>query len=881
MPTAPAKSATGNLSGFMPADAAELAERKVSRYQSARDNRGKPIALVEILEAIQAGHWEKPVAAIREALAAGDTAKAETLKTQLEGFTVSGVFAPTRAKINLKEPTGCIILDVDHLASTAEAEAARDTLGDDPHVLAAFVSPSGRGVKAVVYVGTCPDDGEAKSAWRALAEYLATTYSIQTDPSGKDVCRLCFVSHDPGAIIRTGAVRPFTARAEAPKPAAPKVQTVCTSKPSTTPDDAVIRSAVAVLDAGCSRADWLAVACSIKNALGDSGFQIFDSWSATAPEKYDAGETRKLWDTITAGGGVTVGTLFHRAEDAGWINPTGRLALSIRRQQAAEKAPATKEPAETSEDAIRAKLWSISATPALTTRDRNKAYCDAVVGWLHLRGKFYHLESCPDFGGALYFDGIRKILQRIRSDAFTAWLSDALALNRGDRVFQLVSLAVETESLSPRSSGIEPATYWASRGKIIYLSNGPGEMVRISSKGVTTADNGTDGILFESNAVLPTWKLTDPANPFEACSLFRDMATAAPHGKLLFALWAASLPTDQRTKPPIVCTSPVGGGKTRTVAGIFRFYGLPERISGVLKTGESDFWTAMNAGGLTCLDNADTKIDWIPDAVASAATGGCQVKRRLYTDRDEVILRARSWLAITSANPSFASDAGLADRLLVVRMNRRTGETAESKLDDEIDAARDAGLSWICHSLRAALADDRPVPGGLNHRHPDFADLAVRLGRAIGREAEAVAAMQAAEVDKSLFNLENDSIAAVILEILRDGQPFTGTAAELLDRLKTADPSLESRLSVKRLSARISKLWPHMEGALRAERETIHGGALKYTLHPPEAGDMVTCKQGFPVKSLRGENIRTLPETVPWKSPSHQDAPIDSLWVEN
>jgi len=343
MPTAPAKSATGNLSGFMPADAAELAERKVSRYQSARDNRGKPIALVEILEAIREGHWEKPVAAIREALAAGDTAKAEGLKTNLEGFTAAGVFAPTRKKTNIVEPTGCIIADVDHLASTAEAEATRETLGTDPHVLAAFVSPSGRGVKAVVYVGTCANDAEAKSAWRALAEYLAKTYQIETDPSGKDICRLCFVSHDPGAIIRTGEVRPFTARAEAPKPAAPaspKVATKSTSKPSTAPAAAVIRSAVAVLDAGCSRADWLAIGCAIKNALGDSGFQIFDSWSASAPTKYDSGETRKLWDTIAADGGVTVGTLYKRAEDAGWINPTGRLALAIRRQQAAEQAEA-------------------------------------------------------------------------------------------------------------------------------------------------------------------------------------------------------------------------------------------------------------------------------------------------------------------------------------------------------------------------------------------------------------------------------------------------------------------------------------------------------------------------------------------------------------
>ena len=101
MPTAPAKSATGNLSGFMPADAAELADRKVSRYQSARDNRGKPIALVEILEAIQAGHWEKPVAAIREALAAGDTAKAETLKTQLEGFTSGSMHLGIPSSFNI------------------------------------------------------------------------------------------------------------------------------------------------------------------------------------------------------------------------------------------------------------------------------------------------------------------------------------------------------------------------------------------------------------------------------------------------------------------------------------------------------------------------------------------------------------------------------------------------------------------------------------------------------------------------------------------------------------------------------------------------------------------------------------------------------------
>ena len=313
---------------------ADLGERMVSMYDGVLDKKGKPIAMMEVLDAIKSGYWAEQVEAVRSA----KPDAAEKIKSRLPAITVAGVFK-TRCKTGLDSSSGCLVLDVDDLATRAIAEALRDALGRDPHVLAAFVSPGGLGVKAVVYIGTCADDAEAKSAWRALAEYLQDAHEVETDPSGKDVCRLCFVSHDPGAVVNLGEVRAFTARAEAAKPAAPKVVNTSQSA-SIAPDAAVIRSAVAVLDAGCSRADWLAIGCAIKNALGDSGFQIFDSWSATAPEKYDAGETRKLWNTIAADGGVTVGTLFKRAEDAGWINPTGRLALSVRRQQAAEQAEA-------------------------------------------------------------------------------------------------------------------------------------------------------------------------------------------------------------------------------------------------------------------------------------------------------------------------------------------------------------------------------------------------------------------------------------------------------------------------------------------------------------------------------------------------------------
>ena len=484
-------------------------------------------------------------------------------------------------------------------------------------------------------------------------------------------------------------------------------------------------------------------------------------------------------------------------------------------------------------EAIRLELWKISQIPKLTSSERNKLFCDAVVDWLHSRGEFFHHAARPDFNGAMFFDSTRKLLLKIRADAFLAWLSDALTMNKGERHFQLIQAAVEVEALTDRAQAIEPAAFWASRTGACYVSSGPGRMTRMTAAGVECVDNGTDGVLFPADAVLPPWEMTTPQDPFERCSLFRDMATSAPHGKMLFQLWACSLPTDQKTKPFLITTGTVGSGKTRAIVGLFELLGIAPRVGTVSKNGEGDFWTTVNEGGLVCFDNADTRVDWFQDALQIASTGGCSVKRRLYTDNENSVLRARSWVAITSSNPSFAAESGLADRLLVVRLLRRVGETAEASLSNEIAVARDAGLSWICHTIHKALADSATVPTGLNQRHPDFAAFAVRLGRAMGREAEAIAALSSAEADKSLFNLENDTIGAVLLESMRSGLNFYGTAAELLERLKTTDPTLDSHLSARRLGKRIARLWPHLVAVLQAVQETAHGGSMRYHFKPP------------------------------------------------
>jgi hypothetical protein len=139
-----------------------------------------------------------------------------------------------------------------------------DMLARDPHVDAAFKSPSGQGIKAVVSIGSCADAAEHKRALSAVADCLERKFVGKPDLGGNDVPRLCNVSYDPEAFIREGDSVPFTARAKA------RHSTVLPVTPQHNPpsewDVAVVRSALAFISAACNRAEWLRIACAVKNA---------------------------------------------------------------------------------------------------------------------------------------------------------------------------------------------------------------------------------------------------------------------------------------------------------------------------------------------------------------------------------------------------------------------------------------------------------------------------------------------------------------------------------------------------------------------------------------------------------------------------------------
>ena len=309
----------------------------VSYYSNAYDNKGTQIELSKIFDAIRRGDWESKIATIRAALANGDAEQAKTLKKDLPCFTAAGTFSK-RGNKYLVRHSGLAVIDVDHLASTEEAAKQREALFDQ-HVVAAFISPSGGGVKVIINIGPCASAEEHRAAINALADHYSTKSGLKiVEAHGEtgidataDVARMCFVSCDPDIRVREGEAQPFTGRKWPEKPHQANSQGGTSSGGAGAPPIADIGAALYHLKPAMPYPDWARIGMAVKSAYpGDDGYRVFDEWSRRAPsDRY--GGTRQLWDSLQTDGGVTVGTLFKLAEDLGWMNPAGRFAAEVRR----------------------------------------------------------------------------------------------------------------------------------------------------------------------------------------------------------------------------------------------------------------------------------------------------------------------------------------------------------------------------------------------------------------------------------------------------------------------------------------------------------------------------------------------------------------------
>ena len=163
---------------------------KVSIYKDFNDLQGYTISVLGALERIRNG---KSKALVEKAREAKTKKEADELKKKLPAVCFSGTFSK-RKDSELLEHSGYIVLDFDNVADIAQK---RNELCSVGYITAVWISPSGKGLKALVQI-------EWKTKHKEHFDSLMSEMP-DIDKTGRNVSRLCFESYDPDLYYNPNA----------------------------------------------------------------------------------------------------------------------------------------------------------------------------------------------------------------------------------------------------------------------------------------------------------------------------------------------------------------------------------------------------------------------------------------------------------------------------------------------------------------------------------------------------------------------------------------------------------------------------------------------------------------------------------------------------
>ena len=183
-------------------------------------------------------------------------------------------------------------------------------LQSDPHTRLIFRSAS-RKAKAFFRVNPVTTGHEHNTAWLALAAYCEAQGYGEIDPLPKAVNALCFISHDPDAILKDATPLHWSPLPEPPPP-----------EPQIEFEDEPDLKALDFIPNDCDYETWRTVGMAIKDA--GFGVEVFEKWTGGGRQR-STGEWAKEdiqanWNRYK-GEGITWGSVVHLARENGWVPP--------------------------------------------------------------------------------------------------------------------------------------------------------------------------------------------------------------------------------------------------------------------------------------------------------------------------------------------------------------------------------------------------------------------------------------------------------------------------------------------------------------------------------------------------------------------------------
>jgi hypothetical protein len=184
-----------------------------SEISVCRIEKGKTVEVMRnvtisrALDEIQSGRFKSDIEVIRRLVSehGHDDDKVKSAKMNLPAYIFSGkIDGAVKQAMEEKRFThsGLIQLDFDHIQN---ADEIRDQIAADPFTLAAWVSPSGTGVKGLCIVPKTDKKDDHKKSFEIVGDYFKTKYNLDIDQACKNANRLCYAGYDPDLKINDQA----------------------------------------------------------------------------------------------------------------------------------------------------------------------------------------------------------------------------------------------------------------------------------------------------------------------------------------------------------------------------------------------------------------------------------------------------------------------------------------------------------------------------------------------------------------------------------------------------------------------------------------------------------------------------------------------------
>lgn len=388
-----------------------------------------------------------------------------------------------------------------------------------------------------------------------------------------------------------------------------------------------------------------------------------------------------------------------------------------------------------------------------------KSLADKLLADLVSRGVFYRTNGTLEL---LYFNRAERELYALQSLEFRALCGDMYGINGKEPVWKYI----EERAIAYCSRHGEFTNFYQFaryQNKTLYVHAGSHYVFRLDGKSIETIDNGDDGILFRRD---PTFSPVTPEFKFSGSpvrSSLVNVGNALNKDRLslyeifIYTLFFESL---LPTKPIVLFTGAKGSGKTSAGRSLKRaLMGPLANVDTGMANKEDAFWAGICHSSLVCIDNVDSLVPWLADALAVVSTGGTFRRRKLYETNTLVEYQPRCFIMLTSRNPQSVTRDDVVDRLLLVELERRKNFIEESYLLDKLDANRGKIWGELLTNLNRMVAQlkNPTTVSPLANRLADWTRLAIRFAPLLGI-TEIEKKLKAMEASKVEFALEDNPL---------------------------------------------------------------------------------------------------------------------------